>query len=127
MRGKFFSYLRVSTDRQGERGHGLDAQRKAVQSTVAGIIKVDDFVAQDHAAWIAVITKVTGLDKAIAAAAIENLQPDYRMYQPQALAIAAMMRDLKYISKDVSAEVAKNMDYSFLEAATGKPKSELGN
>jgi hypothetical protein len=37
------------------------------------------------------------------------------------------MRDLKYISKDVSAEVAKNMDYGFLEAATGKPRSELGD
>jgi ABC-type nitrate/sulfonate/bicarbonate transport system substrate-binding protein len=130
--GKFFDHpydqpAGKLTNLMVTRSDVIAAQRKAVQSTVAGIIKVDDFVAQDHAAWIAVITKVTGLDKAIAAAAIENLQPDYRMYQPQALAIAAMMRDLKYISKDVSAEVAKNMDYSFLEAATGKPKSELGN
>lgn len=36
MRGKFFSYLRVSTDRQGERGHGLDAQRKAVTDYLNG-------------------------------------------------------------------------------------------
>jgi DNA invertase Pin-like site-specific DNA recombinase len=36
MRGKFFSYLRVSTDRQGERGHGLDAQRKAVADYLNG-------------------------------------------------------------------------------------------
>ena len=40
--------------------------------------------------------------------------------------IAGMMRDLKYINSDVSAAVEKNMDYRFLEAATGKPKSELG-
>jgi DNA invertase Pin-like site-specific DNA recombinase len=36
VRGKFFSYLRVSTDRQGERGHGLDAQRKAVADYLNG-------------------------------------------------------------------------------------------
>jgi DNA invertase Pin-like site-specific DNA recombinase len=34
--GKFISYLRVSTDKQGERGHGLDAQRKAVADFLNG-------------------------------------------------------------------------------------------
>lgn len=103
------------------------SNRKALQSTVGAIVKVDDYVAANHDAWIGVITKVTGLDKAIAAGAIENLQPDYKMYRTQALAIASMMRDLKYISHDVSADLVKNMDYSFLEAATGKPKSALGD
>src|SRR5262249_32021027 len=36
MRGKFFSYLRVSTDKQGERGYGLDAQRQAVETYLNG-------------------------------------------------------------------------------------------
>lgn len=101
--------------------------RKALASTVAAIVKVDDFVAKDHDAWVRVINKVTGLDKAIAEGAIANLEPDYRMYKDKAVAIAAMMRDLKYISHDVSAQVVQNMDYSFLEAATGKPKGELGD
>jgi DNA invertase Pin-like site-specific DNA recombinase len=35
-RGKFFSYLRVSTDKQGERGYGLDAQRKAIDDYLNG-------------------------------------------------------------------------------------------
>jgi hypothetical protein len=103
------------------------ASRKGLQSTVGAIVKVDDFVAKNHDAWVGVITKVTGLDKAIAEGAIENLKPDYRMYKPQALAIASMMKDLRYISKDVSAEVSKNMDYSFLEAATGQPRADLGD
>jgi hypothetical protein len=38
-----------------------------------------------------------------------------------------MMKDINYISHDVTADVVKNMDYSLLEAATGKSKSELGN
>ena len=47
-------------------------------------------------------------------------------FPASAAASAAMMRDLKYINSDVSAAVEKNMNYSFLEAAPGKPKTELG-
>jgi DNA invertase Pin-like site-specific DNA recombinase len=36
MRGKFISYLRVSTERQGEHGYGIDAQRKAVADFLNG-------------------------------------------------------------------------------------------
>jgi DNA invertase Pin-like site-specific DNA recombinase len=34
--GKFVSYLRVSTDRQGERGYGIEAQRRAVADYLDG-------------------------------------------------------------------------------------------
>ena len=36
MRGKFISYLRVSTDRQSEHGYGIDAQLKAVTDFLNG-------------------------------------------------------------------------------------------
>jgi hypothetical protein len=67
-----------------------------------------------------------GLDKAIATGAVANLYPDYE--------------DVPRIGRghrgdDARPEVhqfrrvravEKNMDYRFLEAATGKPKSALG-
>ena len=102
------------------------AKPKELEETVRAVVKVDEFIAGDKAALIDVISKITGLDKAIAAGAVENLDPDPKMYRASAVAIAGMMRDLKYINSDVSAAVEKNMDYRFLEAATGKPKSELG-
>jgi DNA invertase Pin-like site-specific DNA recombinase len=36
MRGKFISYLRVSTDKQGVRGYGIAARRKAVKDYLDG-------------------------------------------------------------------------------------------
>jgi ABC-type nitrate/sulfonate/bicarbonate transport system substrate-binding protein len=102
------------------------AKPRELEETVRAVVKVDEFIAGDKAALVDVISKVTGLDKTIAAGAVENLDPDPKMYRASAVAIAGMMRDLKYINSDVSAAVEKNMDYRFLEAATGKPKSDLG-
>jgi hypothetical protein len=36
LRGKFVSYLRVSTDKQGENGYGIEAQRQAVATFLNG-------------------------------------------------------------------------------------------
>lgn len=104
----------------------IEDNRKGVEETVRSIVKVNDLMANDKPLFIDTIQKVTGLDKAIATGAVDNLYPDYAMHRASAVAIAQMMRDLKYISTDVSQQVEKNLDYSFLEAVTGKPKTELG-
>ena len=104
----------------------IASQRGAVQGVVDAVVALDDKLKADNTEWIGVINKLTGLDKAVAVEALKNASPDAAIHRPQTLAIAAMMRDLKYISKDVSAEVEKNLDYSFLERTTGKNKNDLG-
>lgn len=104
----------------------IASRPKAVEETVRAIIKVNNLMASNKPLFIETIQKVTGLDKAIAAGAVANLYPDYGMHRASAVAIASMMRDLKYINTDVTGAVEKNMDYRFLEAVTGKPKSALG-
>lgn len=41
---KFISYLRVSTDKQGERGHGIEAQRRSVSDFIADGTLIAEFV-----------------------------------------------------------------------------------
>jgi ABC-type nitrate/sulfonate/bicarbonate transport system substrate-binding protein len=104
----------------------IASKRKGVEETVRSIVKVNGLMTADKGLFVDTIQKVTGLEKAVATGAVANLYPDYEMHRASAVAIAAMMRDLKYINTDVTAGITKNMDYSFLEAVTGKPKSALG-
>jgi ABC-type nitrate/sulfonate/bicarbonate transport system substrate-binding protein len=104
----------------------IASQRAGVQGVVGAVVELNGKLSADKAPWIDVINKLTGLDKTVAAEALKNAAPDAAIHRSQTLAIAAMMRDLKYISKDVSAEAEKNMDYSFLEQAMGKKKNDLG-
>jgi ABC-type nitrate/sulfonate/bicarbonate transport system substrate-binding protein len=102
------------------------SQRPGIQAVVGAVVALNEKLSADKGPWIDVINKLTGLDKTVANEALKNATPDAAIHRSQTLAIAAMMRDLKYISKDVSAEVEKNMEYSFLEQATGKKKNDLG-
>jgi ABC-type nitrate/sulfonate/bicarbonate transport system substrate-binding protein len=100
---------------------------QAVQATVDAVVVLVDKLKNDHQLWVQTITKYTALDPNVAAAALDNAYPDYAMYQKQTLAIAKMMKDLHYVSTDVSGQIATHMDYGFLAKATGKSKSELGD
>lgn len=104
----------------------VKAKPQALEQTVRAIVAVNDKMAADKPLFVQTIHKITGLDEKIAAGAVENLYPDYHMHRESALAIGKMMRELNYIGSDVSEAIEKNMDYQFLEAATGKPKAELG-
>lgn len=99
---------------------------KAVEATVASVVALVDKLKTDRTVWVDTINKYTGLNKDIAAASLENAFPDYAIHKDSTVAIAMMMRELKYISKDVSDAAVKNIDYRFLEAVTKKSKGELG-
>jgi|GEM_PF-301243 len=98
----------------------------AVQQTVNAVVSLVNALNKDKQAWIDSIVKGTGLDPKIASGALSNAYPDYNMYRGATLAIAEMMKDLKYISRDVTPEITKNMNYTFLEKATGKTAKDLG-
>src|SRR3977135_2209362 len=76
------------------------AKPKELEETVRAVVKVDEFISSDKAALVDVLSKATGLDKTIAAGAVDNLDPDPKLYRAKALAIATMMRELQYINSD---------------------------
>jgi len=99
---------------------------EAVRQTVAAVVRLVDQLNKDKQGWIDSIVKGTGLDKAVATEALKNAYPDVSMKRASTKAISEMMLDLKYISRDVSADIDKNMNYTFLSEATGKSASALG-
>jgi ABC-type nitrate/sulfonate/bicarbonate transport system substrate-binding protein len=97
-----------------------------VQDAVDAVVKLVDKIDNDPQLWVDAIVKHTGLSRPVAQASLGNLFPDYRMYRGTTVAIAAMMRDLKYTSRDVSADIQTHMDYRFLAKATHKVKEDIG-
>jgi ABC-type nitrate/sulfonate/bicarbonate transport system substrate-binding protein len=106
----------------------IAARRADVQATVAAVVALVDLLKGDNgkSAWTDVITRLTGLDRTVATAALDNAFPDYALHRTEALAIARMMKDLKYVATDVTPAIEKTMDYSFLEAVTKRHRNELG-
>ncbi len=104
----------------------INAHPEQVQQTVDAVVKMVDGLKQSNAGWLGAIDKYTALDKSVAAESLKNAFPDYKMYRLKTDAIAKMMRDLHYVSTDVTPKISANMDYDFLSKATGQPKTALG-
>jgi ABC-type nitrate/sulfonate/bicarbonate transport system substrate-binding protein len=103
------------------------AQRsKDVESAIRAWLKVDDLISHDKASWADVIVKISGAQRPVAVASIDNLFPDRAMHRAMAVNIGRDMQKLGYVSRDVSGSIESHLDYRFLESVTGKPKSELG-
>ena len=97
-----------------------------VQAAVDAVVKLVDKIDNDRQLWVDAIVRHTGLNRPIAQASLGNLFPDYRMYRGTTVAIAGMMRDMKYASRDVSADIQGHMDYRFLAKATNKAREDIG-
>ncbi len=104
----------------------IDRRPRDVQETVNAVVKLVDKLSGNPQASVDIIVRHTGLDKAIAQAALNNLFPDYKMYRASTFAIARMMSDLKYVSHDVSSDIDRHMEYRFLAEAANKPRGDLG-
>jgi ABC-type nitrate/sulfonate/bicarbonate transport system substrate-binding protein len=66
------------------------------------------------------------IERAVALKAIENFSYDEKIYMKQTRVYARVMHQYGLTKIDTSDRVHEAVDYSFLEAATGKNRSDLG-
>lgn len=96
------------------------------QDVVHAVVKATNYIENNKQAWIARAERVTGQSKAVATMAVSNCYPSVDIPMKTLRQIAKAMYELGIQPRDVSADLPKVLDYSFLEKATGKTKEELG-
>lgn len=104
----------------------VEEKEEELNKVVSGIVKMVGDLEDDKELWIDVLKEHTSLSEEVGREALKNSYPDYQMHQEETLAIVKMMKDLNYIQSDVSDKAVENMEYRFLENATGKTPEELG-
>lgn len=75
---------------------------------------------------VALMVKQTGATAKVVKHSLSSITLEWRLYRSRALATARAYAALGVSKKDMSAEVEKYLDYSFLENATGLPESGVG-
>ncbi|WP_130860712.1 ABC transporter substrate-binding protein [Gracilibacillus phocaeensis] len=104
----------------------IEEKEDAIYEVVDGVVNLVDDLEADPELWVDVLGENTSLSEEVSREALENSFPDYQMHLEETLAIANMMEELNYIQSDVTEEAEANMDYRFIEQATGKSAEELG-
>lgn len=119
-KGRFVSYLRVSTDRQGQSGLGLDAQRKAVADylnggdweLIAEVIEIESGGKNDRPQLQAAIAKCRAYGARLVVAKIDRLTRDagflYRLRDSGIDFVAADMPDANKMTVGIMALVAEH-------------------
>lgn len=99
----------------------------ATQAVVDGFYKSYQKITTDHAYWIDTFGKLVQTPKPVLEAASKNAQPEFAMDQED---IARMMKALAEsgsTKKDMFEELKPQLNYAFIEKASGKPAQELGS
>lgn len=81
----------------------------------------------DKDAWVKAVAAATGAgDPKVLRTAIDKIDLEWRLHRDRAMATAAAYAKLGVSPRDMSEAVESYLDYSYLEAATGKPRAEVG-
>lgn len=96
------------------------------QDVVSAVVKATDFIEKNKQQWVERAMKVTGQSEAVAKMAVDNCQPLVDIPMGTIRQISKAMYELGIQKGDVTADLPKFVDYSFLEKATGKKKEALG-
>ena len=103
-----------------------EANRDLTVRFVKAMIESNTWLTKNLEEHVKVAISFTGIDRAVALKSIENFTYDEKIYMKQTRAYARLVHQYGLTKIDTSAQVHEAVDYSFLEAATGKNRRELG-
>jgi ABC-type nitrate/sulfonate/bicarbonate transport system substrate-binding protein len=96
------------------------------QDVVNAVVKATDFIIKNKQQWVERTMKVTGQSEAVAKLAVSNCTPSVDIPMKTIQQISKAMYELGIQNRDVTADLPKYINYSYLEKATGKSKNDLG-
>lgn len=99
---------------------------EVTQDIVSATVKATEFIAANRGEWIERARVVTGQSEQVAKMAVENCTPSVDIPATTVRGIARAMYELNIQNRDVTDDLKRYIDYSFLEKATGKTKEQLG-
>lgn len=99
---------------------------EAVACVVKAAVEATEALNADEERYRQVAKYGTSASDEIVETAIPSGQLDYNLYQKEAKALLAMLAEANITASDTSTTVDRVFDYSYLMAATGKDRHELG-
>lgn len=103
------------------------ADRGGTLAFLKAMIAVDAYLMKNPDEHVKTAVAFMGIDPAVARKAIANFTYDENIYLKPARAYAKLIYQLGLTKSDTSPHIGEAVDYSFLEAATGKSRAELGD
>ena len=108
-------------------GEWAKAHPNATTLLVRGYVDAVEEFRKDKDAWANAVAKATGAgDPKVLRTAIDKIDLEWELYRDRAMATAAAYARLGVSPQDMSGAVESYLDYSYLEAATRKPRAEVG-
>jgi NitT/TauT family transport system substrate-binding protein len=99
---------------------------KAVACVVRAVVESTDAMNASPARYADTAQKGTGANPEVVKESMPRGKLDYRLYQAEGKALLKMIAEAGITKTDTSAAIDRTFDYSFLTAATGKSRRELG-
>src|SRR5262245_60332239 len=128
-----YSNLDIGANSTGHINAGLSVNaefaaknRAVVTELVRSLVEATDALKANPALFAEVAQKATGASLEVVRESIPRGRLDYLLHRQEAKALMQMIREAGIIKIDATGAVDNVFDYSFLEQATGKAKTELG-
>jgi ABC-type nitrate/sulfonate/bicarbonate transport system substrate-binding protein len=103
------------------------ANREVVVRFIKALMEINAYLTRNVDEHVKTAVGFMGIQPAIARKAIESFTYDDNIYMKQTRAYAKLVHQYGLTKADTSDQIQSAVDFSFLEAASGKNRKQLGD